>query len=232
MSLPRRVSAETLDNLAENDPRAIRSRRDLQRVNRVMATRYIMLKALHHIPKPKRIVELGAGDGTLMLGMAKELCAEWPAIHLTLFDRQSLVSTQTMRAFHELGWQVELLNADIMDWTTRTVDEIWDLALCNLFMHHFDNAQLPKVLDAIARRSSVFFACEPRRAWLPLIGSHLIGLIGANDVTREDAVLSVHAGFQNAELSAVWPKGDWGLREYSAGLFSHCFVAIRQGEWK
>lgn len=232
MSLPRRVSAETLDHLTEDDPRAVRSRRDLQRVNRVMATRSIMLKALCHIPKPKRIVELGTGDGTLMLGIAKAFASYWPAVHLTLLDRQSLVSSETMQAFHKLGWQVELLNADIMDWTTQSVDEVWDLALCNLFMHHFDELQLPKLLAAIAQRSPVFFACEPRRAWVPLIGSHLIGLIGANDVTREDAVLSVHAGFDNDELSGLWPKGEWGLKEYSAGLFSHCFMAIHEGDWQ
>ena len=44
--LPRRVGRETLDHLDENDARAIRSRRDLQRVHRVMRTRSILLRAL------------------------------------------------------------------------------------------------------------------------------------------------------------------------------------------
>ena len=34
--LTRRVEAETLDHLREDDPRAIRSRRDLRRINRIM----------------------------------------------------------------------------------------------------------------------------------------------------------------------------------------------------
>ena len=78
-------------------------------------------------------------------------------------------------------------------------------------------------------RTERFFACEPRRARLALVGSHLIGVIGANSVTREDAVLSVHAGFQGKELSALWPgePGQWDVKEYSAGLFSHCFCAER-----
>jgi hypothetical protein len=64
---------------------------------------------------------------------------------------------------------------------------------------------------------------------VPLLGSYLIGLIGANAVTREDAVLSVRAGFAGNELSALWPveHGGWNLREYAAGLFSHCFLATR-----
>ena len=101
--------------------------------------------------------------------------------------------------------------------------------MCNLFLHHFEGAQLARLLAAIARRSDLFFACEPRREWVALTGSHLIGAIGANAVTREDAVLSVHAGFRSKELSALWPGSPpaWQIQEYSAGLFSHCFRAER-----
>ena len=50
-------------------------------------------------------------------------------------------------------------------------------------------------------------------------------------VTREDAVLSVHAGFRASEITARWPRGDpdWQCSEFGSGLFSHCFSARRQG---
>jgi polyketide synthase Type III len=41
MTFPRTVSCETLDVLAPSDPRALRSRRDLQRVNRFLGTRVL-----------------------------------------------------------------------------------------------------------------------------------------------------------------------------------------------
>jgi hypothetical protein len=64
-----------------------------------------------------------------------------------------------------------------------------------------------------------------------LLGSHLVGLLGCNAVTRNDAVLSVHAGFRDAELTAAWPTaGAWEIDEYPAGLFTHCFLAKRSGE--
>ena len=93
MSFPRKVSAETLDHLNENDPRAMRSRRDLQRVHRVMGTRSIVCNALnqlvpHFSPSRLRVLELGAGDGTLMLSVARALGPEWTAVDLTLLDRQ------------------------------------------------------------------------------------------------------------------------------------------------
>ena len=90
---------------------------------------------------------------------------------------------------------------------------------------------LDMLLAAAAARSDRFFACEPRRSWLALAGSHLVGAIGANAVTREDAVLSVRAGFQRDEISGRWPRADghWQMQEYAAGLFSHCFSARRTG---
>jgi hypothetical protein len=106
----------------------------------------------------------------------------------------------------------------------------WDLIVTTLFLHHFEGAALERVLAAIEHRTERFFACEPRRAPLALVGSHLVGALGANAVTREDAVLSVHAGFRDDELSRTWPgdAADWQLHEYPAGLFSHCLRAERR----
>jgi hypothetical protein len=87
------------------------------------------------------------------------------------------------------------------------------------------------LLAAVAARTDRFFACEPKRSWLPLVGSHLVGAIGANAVTREDAVLSVHAGFRDQEITAMWPRArnTWRTHESAAGMFSHCFSAQRIG---
>ena len=82
----------------------------------------------------------------------------------------------------------------------------------------------PIGLAAVPDRSRI----DEVRGCLPLAGSHMLGLIGCNDVTRHDAVLSVRAGFTGRELSALWPKDDgWMLEERRAGLFSHLFTAYR-----
>jgi len=231
MSLQRIVQHETLDHLPEGDPRAMRSRQDLQRINRVMGSKLIMLHALRQadISPPKRILELGAGDGTLMLALAQSLVPKWPKVHLGLLDRQHLVSPQTMHAFQRLGWQAEAIQQDVLDWSVQPYDEGWDLIVANLFIHHFEGDALTRILGAISSRSRAFVACEPRRSKFALSGSRMVGLLGANDVTREDAVLSVQAGFCKRELSSLWPHRyrSWNLRECEAGLFSHCFIAVR-----
>jgi hypothetical protein len=114
----------------------------------------------------------------------------------------------------------------VFDWLGRTRERSWDIVVANLFIHHFEGDELGRLLREAADAAPIFFCCEPRRNTTALIGSHLVGLIGAGAVTREDAVLSVHAGFRDRELSAQWPSHDgWSLREYSAGFFSHCLLA-------
>ena len=242
--MPRIVAQETLDHLAPEDPAARRSRRDLVRVHRAMGTRSIASRAWRRLLSPQsarvplRILEIGAGDGSLLLGVARLLAPLWPPVQLTLLDRQDIVSPATLAGYAELGWSAQRQVADVLTWAARPEDEApgtslprWDLITTTLFLHHFEGAQLELLLAAVASRTDRFFACEPKRAWLPLVGSHLVGAIGANAVTREDAVLSVHAGFRDNEITAAWPRaGDaWQTQEFAAGIFSHCFSARRKG---
>lgn len=243
MTLPRIVAAETLDGLAEDDPAAMRSRRDLQRIHRLMGTRGIMARALHRLlasrpaAAPLRLLELGAGDGSLMLGVARALGSRWPAVQITLLDRQDLVRRATLDAYARLGWTASAQVADVFDWAVNPSPAVrepsarWDVIVTSLFLHHFDGPALATLLAAIESRARRFLACEPRRAGLALAGSHLVGAMGANAVTRKDAVLSVHAGFRDQELSALWlgDRSFWTVSESPAGLFSHCFLAERSG---
>jgi hypothetical protein len=128
--------------------------------------------------------------------------------------------------------------ADALAWAAACLEEArdkplprWDLITTSLFLHHFEALPLALLLAAVASRSDRFFACEPLRSRRALVGSHLVGALGANAVTREDAVLSVHAGFCGQEISASWPQtaGRWQTQESAAGLFSQRFVAWRDG---
>lgn len=230
MAFARLVHAETLDYLDEEDPRAIRSRADLRRIHAVMGTRGILLKALRRLPVlPRRVLELGAGDASLTLRVAQALAPTWQSVHLTLLDRRNVVPAGTVQAFERLGWKVQLLNADVLEWIASPAQDSYDLVIANLFLHHFEAPQLTAILAALSQRSHAVCACEPRRSHLALAGSRMVGLLGANVVTREDAVLSVKAGFADKELSQqMHPTfGGWHVDEYAAGLFTHCLLASR-----
>jgi len=235
--LPRVLEPETLDHLAADDPVARRSRRDLRRVNRVMGARAILVRALGRVAPerrstPLRVLEIGCGDGMLMLGVARFGPRALRDVDLTLLDRQPLVEAETIAAYADAGWRAEILTTDVLAWAGEAHGAArWDVVVCNLFLHHFEGDALARLLGACARRADALAACEPRRSRFALAASHLVAFIGANAVTRNDAVLSVRAGFVDRELSRAWPGAPdaWRLDEYDDGLFTHCFCAARTG---
>lgn len=229
----RRVMPEILDQLPTGDARAVRSRRDLRIVNRIMGSLSVLLRALDSgvFSGRTRLIELGSGDGTLMLRLARDRASQWPKMDVVLLDKEPAITDATLAAISDLGWNVEVVTADALDWLETAPLNSEFVLIANLFVHHFAGEGLTRLLKAAARCSRRFVCCEPRRSKRALAGSHLLGLIGCNDVTRHDAVVSVHAGFRDRELSALWPRrpsAAWRLDERAAGAFSHLFIAVRE----
>jgi SAM-dependent methyltransferase len=226
LTSPRLLEAEWLDELPPGDTRAIRSRADLRRVNAVMGNARLMASPLgRFLPAGEtvRVADLGAGDGTLSLAVARRL--RRARVRLTLVDRAPVVRRVTLERLGSLGWHASIAPADVFEFLAAGGEE-FDAIFVNLFLHHFDDERLARLLAAIAARTRLFVACEPRRSALALAGSRLLWVLGCNDVTRHDAVASVRAGFVGNELTALWPRPQgWVLREKAAWPFSHVFSA-------
>ena len=223
--MKRIVQRELLDGLPPGDPRAVRSRHDLRRVNAWMRHPAIMARALAshgNGAAPRHITELGAGDGDFLLAVARKLSPRWFGAKATLLDLQKNISAGTLADLAKLGWRAEAVVADVFAWPPTA----GDVVIANLFLHHFADARLAELLRLVSRRAKLFFALEPRRAAGTLFCSRLLWAIGCNEVTCHDAEVSVRAGFAGRELSALWPDTiNWQLTEHSAGVFSHLFIA-------
>jgi len=223
----RRLEVEWLDELAADDPRARRSRADLRRVNGLMGNARIVAAALKPwlAQPPRTMVELGAGDGAFALRVARLVRA--PALEMTLVDRQDIVSAETLAALKAAGVAATVAQDDVFAWLARDGPRV-DVVMANLFLHHFEDEALARMLSLAARRARIFVACETRRSAFALAGARMLGAIGCNDVTLHDAEVSIRAGFRDGDLSALWPAGaSWTLREEARGLFSHLFAARR-----
>lgn len=228
--MKRIVQSEILDRLSPDDPRAIRSRQDLRRINRLMGNHHLMADALQktfYNNPVKRITEIGSGDGEFLFRVAQKITPRWPNVEATLIDLQKNISEETLAAFASLDWHAEAVVADVFDWPQIESDAV----IANLFLHHFNDEQLAGLLRMISLRGKSFIAIEPRRAGWPLFCSRWLRAIGCNEVTCHDAVVSVRAGFCDDELSALWPeKQGWQLTERRAGAFSHLFIAQKTSQ--
>ena len=227
----RRIEPEWLDVLPADDPRALRSRRDLRRLNSWMGHGRIMA---HHLPNllaryiSVRLVEWGAGDGEFLFHVANRLRGKWKRVEAQLVDRHDLSRNNSYARFTELNWHIQPVVQDVFDWVRTDRTQSADAILANLFLHQFTDSQLATLFREAAKKTNVLVAIEPRRGRWPAFCSRMLWMAGCGTVTCHDAPISVHAGFSGSELSALWPdpKG-WSLTERPVGLFSHLFVAQR-----
>lgn len=225
----RRLTPELLDELPPDGPQARASRRDLLTLNVLMGHRRAWQSWLRNefaSRPPRAVAELGAGDGAIA---AENLLATFPdgdGATLFLVDRAPCVTDITLCKLQRAGWSVYVEKADVFDWLgeARPLD-----AICsNLFLHHFDDSALTRLLAVASRATPLFAAMEPRRAWLSRVAIAALPLIDAHAVTRHDARVSVEAGFHAHELCALWPRDGWFCEERRAFLFSHWFCARRR----
>ena len=112
----------------------------------------------HMQTAPMRILEIGAGDGAFMLAVARRLAKRWPEVELTLLDRIDLVPSARRDDFAKLGWRVETVTAEIFEWLDRAGDQRFDAVVANLFLHHFDDADLSHLFLRLQRLAPALLA--------------------------------------------------------------------------
>ena len=180
------VIPELLDHLPADDPEAMRSRRDLRRINRLMGNERWVCRTVRRFPEAagRGIVEIGAGDGVLCSKLAR------------LFARARVTAYDLAPAPGDLDSRVEWHRGDVF---AAPPPDAGGVLVANLFLHHFEEASLT-ALARWFRDFEVLVFNEPDRARLP----HFLGALmhpWINRVTRHDMHVSIRAGFATGEIT-------------------------------
>src|ERR1700756_836309 len=95
------LGPDLLDQMAPEDPKAVTSRRDIKRINAVMLQDAVIRSAISRcgLVSPRRVLDLGGGDGTLTLKVARRMTPQWRGVELVVLDRVDVVDSHTKREF-------------------------------------------------------------------------------------------------------------------------------------
>ena len=190
--MKRVLEPEILDRLDAADPAAIRSRRDLRRINWLMGSECWILKQLALVRRYCRVdkvLELGAGEGKL-LAKAKEHHPELACIGYELIDRPS-----------DLPGSVEWRTGNFLEQLEAMPVGPNSVVVASLILHHLDETELARLGEAM-RGVAALIAVEPDRSSLSLcLGELLLPIV--SPVTRSDMMTSIRAGFSSGELSSL-----------------------------
>lgn len=177
----RKLTPELLDHLPHDDPGAVRSRRDLVRINRFMGNETWIARSVGN--SPTHITEIGAGDGLLL----SKLSRLHPAAQVNAYD----LAPRPAHLPEKAKWH----RGDIL---TSPPPAHGGVLIANLFLHHFTDEQLRAFAPWLHGFDTIVIN-EPLRASLPLVlGKMAQPFIHA--ITRHDMRVSIEAGFVPNEL--------------------------------
>lgn len=216
MPLPRRLVPELLDHLPPDDPDALQSRRELRLINHLMGNaRWISHSLQQHAQHPARILELGAGDGSLAQSIWQSGAAQpanWSALDLA--PRPASWSSDARWIQQNVFDPPSLPDADVL--------------LANLFLHHFEDHALRHLGGLIPQNCRLLLACEPVRRRRHLIQGKALSLLASlNHVTRHDMLASIHAGFRDQELPRLLCGKGWNWKVTQSALGAYRLKAWR-----
>ena len=209
------VDPELLDHLPASDPRALRSRRDLRRLDLFLGnSRWIAHTIrqwsgteLHHI------VELGAGEGFLCHRLARML------------PESKIIGLDLAPGPLSREKNVEWICGDFFQILPRISA---DVVVGSLVLHHIPDECLFK-LGQILKNFRLLIFVEPYRSSLVLnVANVALPLFG--EVTQHDMPVSIRAGFRLGELSRLMNLNhpQWNIWESCHWKGSLRFVAHRR----
>ncbi len=177
----RKLTPELLDHLPPSDPGAVKSRRDLSRINQFMGNLSWFKKQIF-IP-PTFISEIGAGDGSLINSLGNT----YPQSKCIAYDLAPAPSHLVKNIIWHTG-----------DAFSQPPAHPGGYLLANLFIHHFEDAELRNLRNWFHLFDTLLFN-EPLRSPLPqFLGKLAHPFI--HPITRHDMRVSIEAGFQMGEI--------------------------------
>lgn len=208
------VVPEILDSLPADHPEALRSRRDLVRINRLMGSLRWIERQVRAQDAPGPLLEIGAGEGDLCRELAKVLPGQVTGLDL---------AARPADLPSDVGW----VQADVFSEEAGPVLASARTVVANLVLHHFQPEELQELGGRLHSAERIIVS-EPARRRRHLWAAWLIApWVGR--VTRHDMFVSIRAGFRGDDLPQSLGLGDrWEWRSECGPLGACRLVARRR----
>jgi SAM-dependent methyltransferase len=168
---------------------------DLRFVNRWLSDRGGLLRALTpHLPEHARLLDVGCASGDV----AAYLSARLARPLLTVGVDVKLLHLREARP------PVHPVVADV--WRLPFRDASFDVVTASLFLHHFDEAELGRLLGELARVARrAIVVSDLERALVPFLFARAVfPFVFRTGVSVHDGLVSIRRGFREPELRAAF----------------------------
>jgi SAM-dependent methyltransferase len=199
MDRPQPVTAELVSDL-----------RNLRRLNRCFGSYALTTHFLRRWIQPGaqlRVLDLATGSGDiprLIIDYAREVGA---TVTVEAIDQQSS-TLEIARGLSADYPEIDFKQGDVLFFGEGGQ---YDIVLCSLALHHFDEAAAVRLLARCRHLSRKFvLVSDLRRGFLATVGVYLLTtLIYRESLTRIDARLSAERAFSFREFGSLAERAGW-----------------------
>ena len=202
----RAAGRELLDDPVESSSELEENFSDIERSNRQLGGFAAVESALRAL-RPKTILDVGCGSGDIAAFLARKARAEGERLSITCLDRNADVLAIAQRRQSAAG--LRFVQADGASLPFE--DAGFDVAMCNLTLHHCDPSAavaLLRELRRVARMTPLVTDLRRSRvAWAA--AALLVRIFTRNRLTRHDAPLSVLRAYTPREALELAHEAGW-----------------------
>ena len=217
---------ELMDRPQPVSPELERDLNNLHQLNQFFGSHRLVMHFLRRWIAPgarMRLADLATGFGDiprLVIDYARSIGS---AVSVDAIDQNAATLEIAKRASAAYP-EIRFARANILEWQPN---ELYDVVLCSLALHHFTSADAVRLLRRYRELSRKFvLVSDLRRGYLASVGVFLLTATWFREpMTRIDARLSVARAFSFGEFQSLAKQAGWKN-------FGHCrFRFARQAIW-
>ena len=179
---------------------------DLKRVNRWLGGNSVTIGGIASLISqrdgPFVILDVGCGDGEMARVCARYFRKRKLACKIIGIDANEHIIAEA-RSRSEGYEELEFRTADVMN--KESLECNYDIAVCTLFLHHFDNEQVEDILRRLANRAKLGVVVNDlhRSRFAIVLFKFVSILLLRTKTARIDGLISIARGFKRKELRSL-----------------------------
>jgi len=176
----------------------------LAQINKWLGGNRITIKGVkqlfERLPKERvlTIVDLGCGGGDLLRRIAKIARKQGRTLKLIGIDANQYTirhAQERSNDYPEISYQCQLIPSADFDALE------YDIVLCTLFLHHFEEKTLLQLLSTVTTKAKVgVIVNDLHRSAIAYFLFNILTTFVSNSMIRADGLTSILRGFKKAEL--------------------------------
>lgn len=202
----RAARRELLDEPVESVDELEASFRDIERANRYLGGLRAVRNAVAEL-RPQTLLDVGCGSAAVAKALAQDARAARTALRITCLDNSAEALCIARRRHPDASLTFLQGDGGHLPFANRE----FDVAMCNLTLHHCDPGAAIALLRELRRVSRLSpLVTDLRRSRAAWFGARaLTAAFTRNRLTRHDAPLSVERAYSPAEAAQLARDAGW-----------------------